>query len=158
MTSYFSFTENACALNLLKYDSQCFLITGHTHIKLTHFNCLVGWHFSLHGFRNGPCNCRAPPAVSRPPRISAAPRAPGSQGPWLGFSAPHTRRLIPWVPRKCMTDVWLLATPWTAAHQAPPSQGFSRQEYWSGLPLPSPLHRLTGLNFLICKMVMIQIS
>ena len=32
----------------------------------------------------------------------------------------------------------LLVTPWTAAYQAPPSMGFSRQEYWSGLPLPSP--------------------
>ena len=32
-----------------------------------------------------------------------------------------------------------LATPWTAAYQAPPSMGFSRQEYWSGVPLPSPL-------------------
>ena len=32
----------------------------------------------------------------------------------------------------------LLATPWTAAYQASPSMGFSRQEYWSGLPLPSP--------------------
>ena len=31
-----------------------------------------------------------------------------------------------------------LATPWTAAYQAPPSMGFSRQEYWSGVPLPSP--------------------
>ena len=29
-------------------------------------------------------------------------------------------------------------TPWTTAHQAPPSMGFSRQEYWSGVPLPSP--------------------
>ena len=34
--------------------------------------------------------------------------------------------------------VRLLATPWTAAHQAPPSMGFSRQEYWSGVLLPSP--------------------
>ena len=33
--------------------------------------------------------------------------------------------------------VQLLATPWTAAHQAPPSMGYSRQEYWSGVPLPS---------------------
>ena len=31
-----------------------------------------------------------------------------------------------------------LATPWTVAHQAPPSMGFPRQEYWSGLPCPSP--------------------
>ena len=39
---------------------------------------------------------------------------------------------------KPLSHVWLLVTPWTAAHQAPPSIGFSRQEYWSGLPLPSP--------------------
>ena len=36
--------------------------------------------------------------------------------------------------------VWLCATPYTAAHQAPPSLGFYRQEHWSGLPLPSPTH------------------
>ena len=35
---------------------------------------------------------------------------------------------------KSFSRVWLLATPWTAAHQAPPSMGFSRQEYWSGMP------------------------
>ena len=34
----------------------------------------------------------------------------------------------------------LCATPQTAAHQAPPSLGFSRQEHWSGLPFPSPMH------------------
>ena len=38
---------------------------------------------------------------------------------------------------KSLSRVWLLATPWTAAYQAPPSMGFSRQEYWSGVPLPS---------------------
>ena len=36
--------------------------------------------------------------------------------------------------------VRLCATPWTAAHQASPSLGFSRQEHWSGLPFPSPMH------------------
>ena len=39
---------------------------------------------------------------------------------------------------KSLSHVRLLATPWTTAHQAPPSMGFSRQEYWSGVPLPSP--------------------
>ena len=39
---------------------------------------------------------------------------------------------------KSLSPVRLLVTPWTAAHQAPPSMGFSRQEYWSGVPLPSP--------------------
>ena len=38
---------------------------------------------------------------------------------------------------KSLSLVQLLATPWTAPHQAPPSMGFSRQEYWSGVPLPS---------------------
>ena len=38
------------------------------------------------------------------------------------------------------------ATPWTAAYQAPPSMGFSRQEYWSGVPLPSPLYPLVLWN------------
>ena len=39
---------------------------------------------------------------------------------------------------KSLSRVWLLATPWTAAYKAPLSMGFSRQEYWSGVPLPSP--------------------
>ena len=39
---------------------------------------------------------------------------------------------------KSLSRIRLLVTPWTAAHQAPPSMGFSRQEYWSGVPLPSP--------------------
>ena len=38
---------------------------------------------------------------------------------------------------KSLSHVWLLATPWNAAYQAPPSMGFSRQEDWSGAPLPS---------------------
>ena len=42
---------------------------------------------------------------------------------------------------KSLSHVRLLVTPWTAAHQAPPSMRFSRQEYWSGVPLPSPKDR-----------------
>ena len=37
-----------------------------------------------------------------------------------------------------LSRVRLFATPWTVTHQAPRSMGFSRQEYWSGLPFPSP--------------------
>ena len=48
---------------------------------------------------------------------------------------------------KSLSHVWLLVTPWTAAHQAPPSMGFSRQEYWSGLSLPSPSHVLSFENW-----------
>ena len=45
---------------------------------------------------------------------------------------------------KSLSHVRLLATPWTAAYHAPPSMGFSRQEYWSGLPLPSPCDSATN--------------
>ena len=41
---------------------------------------------------------------------------------------------------KSLSRVRLLVTPWTVAHQAPPSMGFSRQDYWSGVPLLSPVH------------------
>ena len=39
---------------------------------------------------------------------------------------------------KLLSRIQLFATPWTVAHQAPMSMGFSRLEYWSGLPFPSP--------------------
>ena len=39
---------------------------------------------------------------------------------------------------KLLSRVRLFATLWTVTHQAPPSMGFSRQEYWSGVPFPSP--------------------
>ena len=41
---------------------------------------------------------------------------------------------------KSLSRVQLFVTPWTVAYQAPPSMGFSRQEYWSGLPCPSFLY------------------
>ena len=50
------------------------------------------------------------------------------------------------VKGKALSRVWLFMTPWTAAYQAPPSMGFSRQEYWSGLPLPSPFEWLIGVK------------
>jgi len=45
---------------------------------------------------------------------------------------------------KLLSRVRLLATPWTAVHQAPPSMGFFKQEYWSGVPLSSPTHSRSG--------------
>ena len=39
---------------------------------------------------------------------------------------------------KLLSRGQIFATPWTVAYEAPPSMGFSRQEYWSGVPLPSP--------------------
>ena len=61
---------------------------------------------------------------------------------------------------KSLCRAWLLATPWTAAYQAPPSMGFSRQKYWSGVPLPSlpiiytVLQLFSGLDFPISRRVL----
>ena len=56
---------------------------------------------------------------------------------WVAISFCNTWK---WkVKVKSVSRAWLCATPWTAAYQAPPSMGFSRQEYWSGVPLPSLL-------------------
>ena len=51
---------------------------------------------------------------------------------------------------KSLSHVRLLATPWTAAYQAPPSMGFPRQEYWSGVPSPRSLSLLI-LAGLLCR-------
>ena len=51
------------------------------------------------------------------------------------------------VKGKSLSRVRLLATPWTAAYQAPPSMGFSRKEYWSGVPLSSPFEGLLEPKF-----------
>ena len=59
-----------------------------------------------------------------------------------------SQKPVKWkVKVKSLSRVRLLATPWTAAYQAPLPMGFSRQEYWSGVPLPSPLLTITLIIF-----------
>ena len=57
---------------------------------------------------------------------------------------------------KLLSRVWLLATPWTAAYQAPPSTGFSGQQYWSAVPLPSP-YSLIGFPFLLVSWLFLHV-
>ena len=57
---------------------------------------------------------------------------------WVAISFSNA---LKWkVKGKSLSRIWLFVTPWTAAHQAPLSMGFSWQEYWSGVPLPSPIY------------------
>ena len=72
------------------------------------------------------------------------PRPWDSQGKNTGVGCHF---LLQCVKVKSLGRVWLLATPWPAAYQASPSMGFSRQEYWSGVPLPSPLLRIYYIIF-----------
>ena len=63
---------------------------------------------------------------------------------WVAISVSNAGK---WkVKVKSLSHVRLFATPWTAAYQAPLPMGFSRQEYWSGVPLPSPLTWLPLTN------------
>ena len=80
------------------------------------------------------------PALSEPMDCSL----PGSsihaifQGRTLEWVAISFSNAWKWKMKvKSLSRVRLLANPWTAAYQTPPSMGFSRQEYWSGMPLPS---------------------
>ena len=57
----------------------------------------------------------------------------------ISFSKRNYRKKV-----KSLSHIRLFVTPWTVAYQAPPSMEFSRQEYWSGLPSPSP--QLQGIN------------
>ena len=63
---------------------------------------------------------------------------PGSQHTRLPCPSPTPMACSNSCPLSGWSHVQLFATPWTAAYQSPPSMGFSRQEYWSELPLPSP--------------------
>ena len=62
-------------------------------------------------------------------------RQSATNGAAIDFDSLRTY-MSEWV--KSLSRVRIFATPWTAAYQAPPSMGFSRQVYWSGLPFPSP--------------------
>ena len=74
---------------------------------------------------------------------------------WVAISSSNAWK---WkVKVKSFSRVGLLATPWTAAYQSPPSMGFSRQEYWSGVPLPSPFLSIKWHNFL-CHLYDLHIS
>ena len=81
------------------------------------------------------------------PRDSSPPGSPVPgilQARTLEWAAISFSNAWKWkVKVKSLRCVWLLVTPWTAAYQAPPPMGFSRQAYWSGVPLPS-LERLSS--------------
>ena len=68
-------------------------------------------------------------------------------GPVEFFLRGHSFFLQKWKKVKSLSRVQLFAAPWTVTYQAPLSMGFSKQEYWSGLPFPSPKYLLTNETF-----------
>ena len=100
------------------------------------------------------------PALCNP--IDGSP--PGSSVPgilqtrtleWVAISFSNAWK---WkVKVKLLSRVWLLVTPWTAAYQAPPSMGFSRQEYWNGLPFPSSWRTRQLLLYLSYNLIIVNV-
>ena len=77
------------------------------------------------------------PHRRQPTRLPRPWDSPGKNMEWVAISFSNAWK---WkVKVKSLSLIRLLATPWTAAYQAPPPMGFSRQQYWSGVTLPSPI-------------------
>ena len=82
------------------------------------------------------CPTLCSPIDGRPPSSPVPGILQARTLEWIAISFSNA---LKWkVKGKSLSCVRLFATTWTAAHQVPPSMGFSRQEYWSGVPLPSP--------------------
>ena len=114
---------------------------------------VVGWHHRLYGHE-----------FEQAPEVGVGQWSLAFCGPW-GHKESDTTEWLNWTDTtvinesswlvhaaaaaaKSLTCVRLCASPWTAAYQAPPSMGFSRQEYWSGVPLPSLTGTWTWCNWL----------
>ena len=123
----------------------------------TGVSCIAGGFFTNWAIRKAPISserCLLACLLSHfsHVQLSAIPWTTAHQAPlsmgsstqkyWSGlpFPSPVIKYEVSEVSEeKSLSRVWLFATPWTAAYQAPLSMGFSRQEYWRGLPFPSPM-------------------
>ena len=124
-----------------------FPLPGVEPVSVSFISCLVGGCFTTKPPRkpwslDAAKSLQSCPTLCNPidgsPPGSAIPGILQARTPeWVAISFSNAWK---WkVKVKSLSPVWLLATLWTAAYQAPPSMGFSNQEYWSGVPLPSPI-------------------
>ena len=137
-------------------------------------SCIAGGFFTLWATREAHLLCFTPTTTTTTTKSLQScptPCDPRDSSP-PGFPVPGTlqARTLEWVASsfsnawkwkvkvKSLSRVQLPVTPWTAAYQAPPSMGFSGQQYWSGVPLPSPHYVLLHVkNMLIntTKMILL---
>ena len=139
---YFSHTEGS-GHDKIRIRTQCLhLFLMPRAILFFNSECLL-----LHLEESGPISSAAAKLLQSCPTLcdpidSSPPGSPVSgilQTRTLEWVAISFSSAWKWkVKVKSLSLVWLCATPWTAAYQAPPSMRFSRQENWNGVPLPSP--------------------
>ena len=99
-------------------------------------HCLLHWGIVAAAKSLQSCPTLCDPRNDSPPGSAVPGILQARTLEWVAISFSNAWK---WkVKVKSLSCARLLVTPWTAAYQAPSSMGFSRQEYWSGLPLPSP--------------------
>ena len=106
-----------------KHGTECSLCFSDNQ-----YGVLSGWIYINQGWELPSRSTPRSPSFSRMMSFHSCPMA--------AVESPSELLLL----LSCFSRVQLCATPETAAHQAPPSLGFSRQEHWSGLPFPPPVH------------------
>ena len=110
------------------------------YVILMHANEFYDWYVPIYNAAKSLQSCLTlcDPIDSSPPGTAIPGILQARTMEWVAISSSNAWK---WkVKVKSLSRIWLLTTPWTAAYQAPPSMGFSRQEYWSGVPLPSPTY------------------
>ena len=140
-----------CCSSFASSRSSMAPLWSSTRLQLT---CWELWSHTLHAAAAAAKSLQSCPTLCDP--IDGSPPGPAVPGilqartlEWVAISFSNAWK---WkVKVKSLSPVRLLATPWTAAYQAPLSMGCSRQEYWSGVPLPSPYPNLKFVNELIYK-------
>ena len=129
----------------LSFVRSFLILTNFIHSILLLNHVLYNWLTAATAKSLQSCLTLCHPRDSSPPGSPVPGILQARTLEWVAISFSNVWK---WkVKGKSLSRVWLLAIPWTAADQAPPSMGFSRQEYWSGVPLPSLLHYLVLVNY-----------
>ena len=111
----------------------CFYCQIYALVLLSHFSASAAAAAAAKSLQS--CPTLGDPRDRSPPGSPVAAVLQARTLEWVAISFSNVWK---WKGKvKSLSHVRLLVTPWTAAYQAPPSMGFSRQEYWSGVPLPS---------------------
>ena len=130
-----------CSRNILKKNECCRLVWAALSLGSVRNGIYLHALLLLLSLQSCPTRCN--PRDGSPPGSPVPGILQARTLEWVSISFSNAWK---WkVKGKLLSHVRLFATPWTAAYQAPPCMGFSRQEYWSGVPLPSPnLHALAS--------------
>ena len=134
IANMFLHVTSAQVLILRLKDFMNYVSPLYVTIDSIHFFKVFGDYFSSAAKSLQSCPTLCDPIDSSPPGSPVPGILQARTLEWVAISFSNAGK---WkVKVKSLSRVWLLANPWTAAYQAPPTMGFSRQEYWSGVPLP----------------------